>query len=50
MLYVQSSVSTICDNAITIKESAKAGNKVSSKWTYFSRNSTMECMEKLLSI
>jgi len=38
MLYAYSSISKICDDAVTIKESAKSGNKVSTKWTSYSRS------------
>jgi hypothetical protein len=45
-----SSICTIRDNVDKIKESAKSGTKVSAKRTSYSRSSTMECMEKVLSI
>jgi hypothetical protein len=43
-----SNICTVCDNADRITESAKSGTKVSAKRTY-SRNSVMECIEKVLS-
>jgi hypothetical protein len=43
-----SSVCTIFDNACGITEIAKSGTKVSAKRTY-SRSSTVECFEKVLS-
>jgi DDE superfamily endonuclease./Tc5 transposase DNA-binding domain./CENP-B N-terminal DNA-binding domain. len=48
--WAKSTVRTIRNNADRIKESAKSGTKVSAKRICYSRSSTMERMEKMLSI
>jgi len=46
----KSTVRTIRNNADRIKESAKSGTRASAKRICYSRSSTMECMEKMLSM